>query len=158
MSTSLTDTALLVAAVSAGLSGGMVLAFSNFIMRALNRLEHDEAIRAMQSINETVLNPLFLAVFIGLGVMMLAIAVVCVALDGWSPHRWLVTGASLYFVGVVAVTAARNVPLNEGLASVHSASASAETWATYSAHWTQWNHVRSVAATAASAAFILART
>ena len=54
---------------------------------------------------------------------------------------------------------ARNVPLNNALASADPASAEgAALWRRYCAEWTAWNHVRTLTSLAALAAFILAAT
>jgi uncharacterized membrane protein len=53
------------AALGAGLIGGLFFAFSSFVMTALHRLPSATGISAMQSINVAVLNPLFFAAFFG---------------------------------------------------------------------------------------------
>lgn len=143
---------LIVAAVAAALSGGITFAFSNFIMGALGRLAPADATRAMQHINEVVLNPLFLLVFIGTGLAMTAVSVVHVVSDN-PVNGWLLAASALYLVGVVGVTVRGNVPLNEALAAVDANSAD---WHAFAAPWTRWNHVRTVAAVLASAAFFFA--
>ncbi|WP_010496926.1 hypothetical protein [Paenibacillus elgii] len=46
-------------ALGSGLIAGLFFAFSTFVMSALARLPAEQGIAAMQSINVTVLNPLF---------------------------------------------------------------------------------------------------
>src|ERR1044071_5696034 len=48
-----------------GLIAGVFFAFSAFVMKALARLSPVQGISAMQSINVVVINPVFLAVFLG---------------------------------------------------------------------------------------------
>ncbi|MFN3201434.1 MAG: DUF1772 domain-containing protein [Bradymonadia bacterium] len=156
MSPDLMTGALTVSAVAAALSGGMTLAFSNFIMGAFDRLPASQAVEAMQHINETVLNPLFLAIFIGTGFATTALAILCAFTLGVDGRWGLVVGAALYMVGVVGVTAAGNVPLNNRLAEVELVAATPEVWSAYARPWVFWNHVRTVAAAIASAAFVLA--
>lgn len=48
-----------------GLMAGVFFAFSSFVMNALARLQPTQGIAAMQSINITVINPLFMAPFLG---------------------------------------------------------------------------------------------
>jgi uncharacterized membrane protein len=64
-----------VAAVGSGLIAGTFFAFSAFVMRALERLPAPHGVAAMQSINVVVINPVFLSVFFGTG---LVCAVLCV--------------------------------------------------------------------------------
>ena len=53
------------AAVGCGLIGGLLFAFSSFVMTALARQPAECGIRTMQAINVAILNPLFLSVFLG---------------------------------------------------------------------------------------------
>lgn len=55
----------LFAAIGSGLMAGIFFAFSVFVMTALNRLPPAQGIAAMQFINVTILNPLFLLTFMG---------------------------------------------------------------------------------------------
>jgi hypothetical protein len=52
-------------ALGAGLVAGVFFAFSNFVMKALGQLPADQGVAAMQRINVVVLNPAFLALFVG---------------------------------------------------------------------------------------------
>ncbi len=70
---------------------------------------------------------------------------------------WVLAGSLFYLAGIIMVTMAFNVPLNEALAGVDPASAEASTlWARYLDQWVMWNHVRTVAGVAALASFIMA--
>ncbi len=55
----------LFSALGCGLMAGVFFAFSTFVMNALARLQPTQGIAAMQSINITVINPLFMAAFLG---------------------------------------------------------------------------------------------
>lgn len=146
----------LFAALGCGLVAGVFFAFSSFVMRALARLEPAQGIAAMQSINITVINPLFMT-------MLFGTAVACIFLAGSSLLRWhqpgaayVLLGSLLYLVGTILVTIAGNVPLNEALAVAKPNSPEgASLWADYLARWTLWNHLRAAAALAAAAALIL---
>ena len=148
---------VLLSALGSGLVGGIFFAFSTFVMGALARLPAPQGIAAMQSINIVVINPLFMAAFMGTAVLCLVVA--AGALFGWSgPHSTLVlAGAVLYLVGNIVVTMTGNVPLNNALAAVDPASTEgAAVWARYLSTWTAWNHVRTATGLAASACFIIA--
>jgi uncharacterized membrane protein len=111
----------------------------------------------MQSINVTVINPLFLTVFLGT-------AVACVLLANFSMLRWhrpdsglLLAGSVTYLLGTILVTIVCNVPRNDRLAAVDAASAeAARMWSAYLTQWTSWNYVRTIASLAAAAALTLA--
>ena len=148
---------LLLMSVGAGIIGGVFFAFSNFVMKALAELPARNGVAAMQRINVVVLNPPFLAVFVGTAV--LGLVCVAVAAFGWVPDRpWLMVGAGLsYAIGTFGVTMIGNVPRNERLARLQPDSADASGyWATYVGEWLFWNHVRTVAAVASAAMAALA--
>ncbi len=147
----------LFSALGCGLIAGVFFAFSAFVMTALARLQPTQGIAAMQSINITVINPLFMTAFLGT-------AAACILLAVFALLRWhqpgavyLLVGSLLYLVGTILVTSVFNVPLNEALARVESGSTDGATlWASYLANWTIWNHVRTAAALAAAASFTIA--
>jgi len=147
----------LAAALGCGLMAGLFFAFSISVMKAHARLPSAEGIAAMQSINVAIINPVFLAVFLGT-------AAACVVVMTASLLRWhdpgaiyLLIGGGLYLVGSLLVTLAFNVPKNEALASVAPADPdSASLWTDYLSKWTAWNHVRAAAALAAAASFSMA--
>lgn len=147
----------LFSALGCGLIAGVFFAFSTFVMNALARLQPAQGITAMQSINITVINPLFMAVFLGT-------AAACILLGISSLLRWhqpgaayLLLGSLLYLVGSFGVTIVFNVPLNEALARVEPDSTiGANLWSSYLANWTIWNHIRAAAALAAAASLTIA--
>jgi uncharacterized membrane protein len=147
----------LLSALGCGLMAGFFFAFSAVVMSALARLPRAQGMAAMQSINVTVINRLFLAVFFGT-------AAACVLLGLWSLLIWLnpgavylLVGSLLYLGGTILVTIVFNVPLNEELAAIEPGSAdAADLWTRYVARWTAWNHVRTAAALAAAASLTIA--
>lgn len=151
-------TALTVAAaVGSGLVAGFFFAFSVVVMKALGRLPPHQGIAAMQRINVVVLNTWFFTAFFGT-------AAVCLSLAGWSVLNLPVRGAVhllaasvLYLAGVILVTIAFNVPLNNALARVDPGSVEGvRLWLRYLSVWTRWNHVRTIVPFVAAALFTLA--
>jgi uncharacterized membrane protein len=144
------------AAIGCGLNAGVFFAFSTFVMPALARLKPDRGIAAMQSINITAINPLFMLVLLGTGVACIFLTIMLLLKWHQLSAAYLLVGGLLYLVGVIGVTIAFNVPLNYALANVDSNSTEGATlWAKYLTDWTFWNHVRTLAALAASAIFIV---
>jgi uncharacterized membrane protein len=149
----------LLAALGCGLMAGFFFAFSVCVMKALARLPAAQGIAAMQSINVAVINPIFLAAF--LGTAAACVLVMITSLVGWhaSGAVYLLVGGVLYLVGSFLVTMVFNVPRNNALASVApDAPDSTGLWASYLASWTAWNHVRTAAALAAAASLTFALT
>jgi uncharacterized membrane protein len=146
------DTWLLVLAQFAVLAyaalGGVFLAFSDFIMRALAR--SPGGAEAMRSINREVFRIVFMAHFLGM-----VPASILLAIGGWlaapDPAPFLVA-AGLYLLGCFAVTAAGNVPLNERLAALDPAAPGTDAWwmEVYQSRWTRLNTLRTLACLAAA--------
>ncbi|MPZ32541.1 MAG: DUF1772 domain-containing protein [Rhodospirillales bacterium] len=137
---------ILAAAIGCGLVAGIFFAFSSFVMAALGRLPSDHGIAAMNAINVTVINPLFMLAFFGTAALCLA-ASAGVALRWTASNGMLVLLASvIYLVGCIGVTMLRNVPLNNALAVVTPGTPEAAAlWTRYLSEWTFWNTVRTVA-------------
>ena len=141
----------LFSAIGCGLIAGVFFAFSTFVMNALSRLQPKEGISAMQSINITAINPLFMIALFGTAGTCLFLAVFSVLKWHQSSAVYLLVGSLLYLIGVVLVTIAFNVPLNDALAKVKPESIEgANLWARYLKDWTFWNHIRTLAALVAA--------
>ena len=65
---------VVLAITGAALVTGLLFAFSTCVMRALADLPNESGMFAMQRINEAILNPLFLTVFIGTPLLCVVIA------------------------------------------------------------------------------------
>jgi uncharacterized membrane protein len=150
---------MLFAAIGCGLVAGVFFAFSTFVMPALARLQPSQGITAMQSINITAINPLFMLALFGTALACLILAVFVLFKWQQSGAVYLLVGSLLYLIGTIGVTIACNVPLNDALAIVKPDSAEGATlWARYLTDWTFWNHVRTIAAIIAATLFTLFAT
>ena len=149
---------VILCALGSGAIGGVFFAFSNFVMPALARIAPAEGIHAMQAINVTVLNRLFLGTFMGTG--WLSIAAIVVALLRWDGLGSLcaVLAGTTYVLGSIVVTMRGNVPLNNALMRAQADALGEATWRGYVRDWTKWNTVRTVACFVAMALFIVALT
>lgn len=140
-----------------GLVAGVFFAFSSFIMKALARLKPPEGIAAMQSINITVINPLFMTALFGTAIVCLFWAVSALLKWHQPDSIYLLFGSLIYLVGTVLVTIAFNVPLNDALANIDpSNTGGSNLWTKYLTDWTIWNHVRTVSALLATGALTIA--
>jgi uncharacterized membrane protein len=146
-----TTVTVIVALLGSALIGGIFFAFSSFIMKALARLPTSEGMAAMQSINVVVLNPVFLAVFMGTTVISLLVLIVAISGWGMPAAPYFMLGALLYIVGTFIVTGVGNVPLNNQLASIAATDpAASDIWKHYLKRWTQLNTLRTFCAMAAA--------
>ncbi|MDO9409079.1 DUF1772 domain-containing protein [Patulibacter sp.] len=145
------------ATVACGLSAGVFFAFSSFVMPALERLDPGARVAAMQAINEKAVTPAFMLVLFGGA--LLCVVVLVNALRTWDAPSspWATAGTLVFLVGVVGLTVARHVPLNDALATADPGAADAAArWSAYAGAWTPLNHVRAAAGTAATALLVVA--
>jgi uncharacterized membrane protein len=152
--TTLVTTLAVVAAVGSGVIGGVLYAFSAFVMRGLAELPPERALAAMNGINRA-------APRAPLVVPLVGTALVCVVLGVLTARHldergsWLViAGCALYLVAF-GVTMFFHVPRNDALLLVDPSSAgAAAAWVDYRGPWVVANHVRSLAAVAGSALLV----
>lgn len=142
----------MLAAVGAGVIGGLLFAFSNVVMRSLDGESPEAAARIMNRINVVIVNPLFVLVFAGTAVVAAATLVLSAVQDG-DGRAIRFAGACFYLVGVVGVTAVFHIPRNNALAAASNSELSLA-WKSFSGPWTRGNHVRAMAAVAAAALFV----
>jgi uncharacterized membrane protein len=141
-----------VCSIGCGVVGGVLFAFSTFVMPALARLPGPQGMAAMQSINITAITPAFMLAIFGTGAGCAYLAVVS-ALDLSEPNAMArLIGSVLYVAGNVVVTMICNVPRNNALAAADPNSPDgARLWQDYLVTWTRWNHVRTLTAIAGAA-------
>lgn len=111
----------------------------------------------MQAINIWIVNPLFLAAFLGTGIVSALLALVAMLnlSQVWSLP--LLASGLYYVVGSPLVTMIFDLPLNNRLAAAKPETAEAASlWTNYLRVWTAWNHLRSVLSLVATALFTLA--
>jgi len=150
-------TLTLLSALGCGLMAGVFFIFSNTVMSALARLQPPQGIAAMQSINRTILNPLFFVAFLGTAATSILLAISLLWRWQQPGAVYLLAGSLLYLVGAILVTIVFNVPMNEDLETVEPESVeAANLWTRYLTNWTAWNHVRTVASFLGAVTFILA--
>lgn len=136
------------AAVCAGATGGVYLAFSAMVIPALNTRTAGEAVASMQRINILAVRPPFMVLFFGGAVA----SVVVVAIAGTAgPHGLIRMAGAVLSLASFGVTVAVNVPLNNALARVSGGSHS-DAWRAFERPWVRANTVRGVLALAGTAA------
>ena len=145
------------AAVGSGLMAGVFFAFSTFVMAGLTRLPSAHGLVAFQSINRAASHPLLMAALFGTALACLVLTVWGVSNSGEAAFGWVLGGSACYLVGGLAVTIARNVPLNLAVERLSADDpAAADRWTSYAASWTRWNHARTLASLGASALLTVA--
>lgn len=145
------------AALGCGLMAGFFFSFSVLVMDSLAKQPAASGVATMQTINVVVFNPWFAGAFVGTPVVCVLAMIAALLHQGDPGSAYVLLGGACYLVGTLLVTALCNVPRNDALAELTSASPEAERyWPQYLAGWVPWNHVRTISALAASAALTFA--
>lgn len=137
----LITTIIIASILGSGLITGLLFAFSNFVMRALADLPSDKGMFAMQRINETIINPIFMMFFLGTPILCSVIAFTSGQNINAPGNLYLLIGALTYLIGPFGITMFFNVPLNNLLARTDVSKAN-EIWPMYQKKWQRWNHIR----------------
>lgn len=147
-----------IAVLAYAMVGGVFLAFSDFIMRALSVTSGQGGAEAMQAINRAVFRWVFMTLFLGLAPVSLLIAVYGAVVVEHGPGTVTMLAGLTYLVGCFGVTVAFNVPMNETLAGMDaSEEATLHYWTrTYLPRWRFWNTVRAVACVLSAALLLFA--
>ena len=132
--------------------GGVFLAFSDFIMRSFDLVKNQAGIETMQVLNVEIMRSVFMVLFMGLAILSLVIVIYAAVTLGGTPRLLLIGAGLCYLVGVFAVTAAGNVPLNNQLAALAPETSRAFTFwkEAYMTRWVTLNSLRTAACFLAS--------
>jgi uncharacterized membrane protein len=154
------DMLLVITTTITGLMAGLFYSWSISVTPGIGRLGDREFLASFQAMNRAIVNPLFLTCFLGAAVLL----PICTFMNYSQPlsnRFWFLLGASVFYLaGVIAITFAGNIPLNNALDRFNIAASSAEQMAALRAQfenrWNTLNHIRSLAATIALVSAILA--
>jgi len=113
---------LIVTGVLTTLLAGTFFGYAISVNGALHNLRDDEYVRAMQSINKVIQNPIFFLSFMG-PVILLPISTFLVYGNNRAQFWLLLLASVIYIVGTFGITVGGNVPLNEQLAKSDPADA-----------------------------------
>lgn len=145
---------LLAATLTTGLTAGTFADWAHTVMRALHPTDDRTFVAVFQSLDDAILNPLFMLTFFGGLVLSGAAAVFCVV-DGHHPAlRWVAAAFGLQLVAV-AITMGVHEPLNLVVRDAGDPAGLADPAAVRDAfhetRWVVWHAVRTIATTAAFA-------
>jgi uncharacterized membrane protein len=153
--------ALMAAAFLCSLVAGLLFVFAVVVMPGLRKLDDGEFIRAVQVIDGVIQRnqPLFLIVWVGSVLAVLAAAVLAVSTLAGAERLLTIGAALLYLVGVQLPTMAINVPLNNRLqkmdVAARSDTARAQARQEFEPRWNRWNVVRAACASLVSLLLIV---
>lgn len=126
------ESLLITGRVLSGLLAGLYLAFALAVMPALRSLSEEMFVATMSRINEVIVNPGFVLVFLGAPVTACALLLI--------DRDPLLIAAAVGAVVALLVTVFGNVPLNDRLAAGGSRRE-------FEVPWLAWHAVRTVAST-----------
>ena len=132
-----------IAIICFGFIGGVYFAFSFFVMHSLKKINHQEAIRVMNSINSVILKSPFMLLFFFSSFIAVILFLKNLILFKIIYNQFL---SSLVFLGgMFLCTVIKNVPLNKKLANFNFNDTSNDPeleWGYYYKNWIKWNHIR----------------
>ena len=138
-------TLLLVTAITTGLTAGLLYSYACSINPGLGQVPDETYLRAMQSINRAILNPVFFLSFMGTLFLLPATTLLHAGHPGSLRFLCLLGASVLYIGGVIGVTALGNIPLNKALDAFNISSATAQQMADQRAAFeTPWNNLHLV--------------
>jgi uncharacterized membrane protein len=144
------------AAIASGLFGGVLFAFSSFVMPALRRIPPAQGISAMQSINRQATTFAFGAL-IAITFLLAAGVGVQAAIHRDQPGAGWVGAGTISMMIAFAITAAFNVPRNNRLAGFDASTPdAAHYWSTFLTEWIIANHLRTACCVIAAASYTMA--
>lgn len=153
------DILIITTGVLTALLAGVFFGFSVAVNGGLARLKDTEYIRAMQSINKVIINPLFMLSFMGPALLL---PIATWVTRGEPAFAFLLAASVLYIIGTFGITAGGNVPLNDALAKLNTADANQSTLAQarrgYEMPWNRLHTWRTICAVAATALIFVACT
>ena len=136
--------ALVAATVTAGLTAGFFYAFSHGIMPALGRADDRGFVGRFQELDRSVVNPWFLAGYLGAPALTVLAAVLQLGGDGRSILPWTATALVLH-VATLVITAVVHLPLNAEIQAAGTPGEIADPAAVrnrFERRWVRWNVVR----------------
>jgi uncharacterized membrane protein len=144
--------ALIAATMTMGMMAGVFGSYMNTIMPGLRRTDDRTFVGAFQSIDKAIINPLFMACFLGALVLTGLAAALHLGADDRSVLAWTAAAFVLYLIAVV-ITLAVNVPLNDAIKAAGDVDRIGDLTVVRKrfdeARWAAWNLVRTLTSTAA---------
>jgi uncharacterized membrane protein len=144
--------ALVAATIAMGMMAGVFALYAHTIMPGLEKTDDRTFVGAFQQTDRAIINPWFMATFLGALVLTAVAAVLHLREDERSVLPWIAVALVLY-VAVFVVTIAVNVPLNDELKAAGDPDRIADLAAVREqfdeSKWARWNLARAVATTAA---------
>lgn len=147
---------LIITTLFSGLMAGLFYSWSISVTPGLAKINDVSYLQAFQSMNRAILNPLFFGVFFGL-VILLPVLSYFSCQNSISNQFWYVILATiLYFIGIIGVTIAGNIPLNNSLEALQIESMTPEQMDEFRKGFEiKWNRLNLIRTISSSLTFLL---
>jgi uncharacterized membrane protein len=150
---------LVLAGILTALVTGLYFGYSVSVNGGLHRLNDSEYVKAMQSINVAIQNPIFFVSFIG-PLLLFPLAAFLQGDTNSLQFALLLASAVLYIAGSFGLTMIGNIPLNQRLAKVDVTNASgneiAQARSGFEKPWIRLHIIRTLASIAATVLIFVA--
>ena len=157
--TQLSSAVLAAAVLTVGLMAGVFGIFTHTIMPGLRHTDDRTFVGAFQSIDRAIINPWFMAAFLGALVLTGLATVLHLSGDKRNVLPWIGTAFVLYLIAVI-ITLAVNVPLNDVIKAAGDPARIGDLAVVRQrfdeARWSAWNLVRTLTSTAAFGCLVAA--
>jgi uncharacterized membrane protein len=139
---------------------GLLYGYACSVNPGLHKLTDAEYLKAMQSINKEIQNPVFFISFMGTLVVLPVAAWYSKTHATSTCFYFLVAATLIYMAGVVGITAFGNIPLNNALAKFNIQAATAADISKqrllFEASWNRYHLIRTLFSIVATACTIIA--
>jgi uncharacterized membrane protein len=144
----LREAVLIAATLTTGLMAGVFGIYSNAIMPGLGRTDDRTFVAAFQSVDRAIINPAFMATFLGALALTALAALLHIIGEGRTLLPWIVAALVLYLLAFV-ITIRFNVPRNNEIKAAGDVDNMTDLHGVRErfneARWVRWNHVRAFA-------------
>jgi uncharacterized membrane protein len=149
-------TLLTITTLFSGLIAGLFYAWSISVTPGLAKINNESYIRAFQSMNRAILNPVFFIAFFGELVLLIYLSYNSFDSSN-TAQSWLIISASvLYIFGVMVITIAGNIPLNNELEALKIESMTDEEMKKFRTGFeSKWNSLNMIRTICSSVSFLL---
>ncbi len=148
--------ALIITTLFSGLMAGLFYAWSISVTPGIGRINDESYLRAFQSMNRAIINSLFLIVFMGLVVLLIYSSSSFYGTPQTTRFWFILSAAILYIGGVMLITFAGNIPLNNSLEALNIDAMSTDQMAAFRKGFeSKWNTLNTIRTVCSSASFLL---
>lgn len=104
---------LLLATLSTGFMAGIFFTWTNAVTPGIGKLTNIEYLKALQAMNQVILNPLFYIAFMAPIIMLVSTLIFNYSIVSPTVFKLLLAAAIIYLSGTFLVTIMGNIPLND---------------------------------------------